>query len=151
MTELPLQLPQRVPQEQMTTRARMYLNVAAARHLIIGIAMIAAPATFGSRGFQSLFLIFPMSVWTALLIIGGLHLAYASAMGKEGSARMALIFSGSISLMWAVGFAVVLQAGVASVFGATILGALACKDFIMCAQPMRSPFEKVFRLYGGRR
>lgn len=137
-----------VPAHQMTTRARLYLIVSSARHLILGASLLWQGDVYDrSPAFDSLFRIAPHWAWILSLMVGGAHLAYSSAVGSEAHARTALIMSAGISAMWATAFGLIALHGVASVLATVLFGALCLKDLIVCAQPLRSPFEPIVRLY----
>ena len=135
--------------EQMTWRAKSYLAVGALRHLIIASAMVLAPASFDSPAFTGLFDIAPYWFWVVTLAIGGLHLAYSALTRSESHARTALTISAAVSFMWAGAFGLVVLEGSASVLATVIFSALGLKDLVVCAQPLRSPFERLGSIYDG--
>lgn len=133
----------------MTWRARAYLSVASARHLLVGAATIALSDDFNGDSFSVIISIFPLWLWGAIFVLGGIHLAYAAWYGVEGQARAALAVSAGMTAAWAAGFTLAyLQGGVVSPVGAILFGALCVKDLVQCAQPLRSPFEPLVRRYG---
>jgi hypothetical protein len=135
--------------EQMTGRARAYLIVGSLRYFLIGLAILTrtASALFHSSSPDQLhlFQIAPEWLWIASAFIGGVHLTYAAVSGSELHARTALVFSGAMSVMWAVGFGLIAMDGSASLLAAILFAAAAAKDFIVCSRPMRSPFEPLIR------
>lgn len=134
-------------QEEMTVRARMYLVVGALRHLVIGLTMWILPHTFDAPSFQALFDIAPRWFWIVTMTLGGLHLSYSALKRHGGHARTALTISAAVSFMWAWAFGIVAIEGTASILATTIFVALGLKDLIMCAQPLRSPFERLGEIY----
>lgn len=136
-----------IVEQTMTVRARLYLAVAAARHLVLGGFMLLDPTGFHTLAWRELFRIAPYPFWTWALLIGGAHLAYSSARQSAGHARTALVLSAAVSLMWAGAFGIVVLHGSASVLATVIFTAMALKDLIVCAQPLRSPFERLQSLY----
>lgn len=125
----------------MTWRARAYLTIACLRHLILGTMMLVAPQTFIGRAWDGLFAIAPRVFWAGALLVGGTHLAYAAWRESPGHARTALVISAAVSLMWAGAFGLVVLSGSASVFATVVFTAMAAKDLVICAQPLRTPFE----------
>jgi FtsH-binding integral membrane protein len=141
-------MPQRYLVEQvMTWRARAYLSVAAARHLVLGLFMALDPSSFVGPAWDGLFDIAPYWLWTVALLLGGTHLSYSALRQSAGHARTALVISAAVSLMWAGAFGLVVLEGSASVLATVIFTAMALKDLIVCAQPLRSPFERLQWLY----
>ena len=137
-----------VPEEQMTWRARAYLTVGALRHLLIGSAIVAAEDQFDSDSFSVIISILPLAAWGVVFLVGGLHLAYAAVRAREGAARTALVMSAGMTAAWGMGFLLAfIQGGVVSPVGAILFSALAAKDLVVCAQPLRSPFEPIVRKY----
>lgn len=132
-----------VPPERMTGQGRAYLLAAAIQHLTVGLSLALAPGTFDGPAFQQIFDIAALPFWAAALLLGSAHLFYAALGGHEGHARAALILSGTLSLMWACAFAYAIGSGAASVFAFAILVGCAVRDYIACARPLRSPFERL--------
>lgn len=133
--------------EEMTWRARAYLAVGSLRHLVIGLAMLIAPHTFYTPAFDALFEIAPIGFWIVTLLLGGLHLAWASLRKHGGHARTALTIAAAVSFMWAAAFGILALESSASVLAFAIFSALGLKDLIVCAQPLRSPFERLVDIY----
>lgn len=143
---IPLAVLPPVPAERMTGQGRAYLLAASAQHLTVGLSLVVAPDTFDGMAFRQIFDIAPLAFWAVALLLGSAHLVYAAVGGHEGHARAALILSGTVSLMWACAFAYVIGSGAASVFAFSILVGCAIRDYIACARPLRSPFERLARL-----
>lgn len=135
--------------EQMTWRAKSYLGVGALRHLVVAGSMIFVPGSFDSPAFTELFNIAPYWFWVVSLTLGGLHLAYSALTRSESHARTALTLSAAVSFMWAGAFGLVVLEGSASMLATVIFSALGLKDLIVCAQPLRSPFERLGSIYEG--
>lgn len=140
----------RVSPTVMTWRARAYLSIASARHLVIGTSMLLLPHTYDTRSYHLLFRDLPSVFWSVIVLIGGLYLAYAAYRASELHARVALILSCGIASMWAASFALIAFHGYASVLATAVFGALAGKDLLVCGQPLRSPFEPLVRMYQER-
>jgi len=137
-----------VPEEQMTWRARAYLVIAAARHILVGAACIVLVADFDGDSFQVIRAVLPVWVWGVAFLVGGAHLTYAAIRGSEGHARVALSLSAISTSVWAAGFLLAYQEGGAvSPIGVIFATALTAKDLVICRQPMRSPFEPIVREY----
>ena len=134
----------------MTWRARAYLTIASVRHLVIGTSMLILPRTYETKSFHLLFHDIPSMFWAVILLFGGLHLAFAAFRASELHARIALIISCGISSMWAASFAMQITHPFA-ILATAVFGALACKDLLVCGQPLRSPFEPLVRMYQDRR
>lgn len=138
----------RVPEEQMTLRARAYLCIGSLRHLAMGASGLALSDTFDGAAFKVLLGVFSLEVWSILFLLGGMYLAYAAGKGDVWHARVALIFSASMTAAWAVGFFLAFrQGGVVSPIGGILFSALVLKDLVQCGQPLRSPFEPIVRRY----
>lgn len=139
-----------VPPEQMTARARRYLAYQAARHGIIGGAMLLAPSAFDQPGFDSLRTIFPLWLWGIVMVAGAVWLTTAAVTGTEGQAQAALVLSVGISGMWAVGWALVMSRGFATIVGVTIFTVLALTDLNNVRNPLSAPFEAIIAMYNDR-
>lgn len=146
---LPAVLPA-VPPDVMTWRARGYLGISAARHFAVGAYVLALPGDFTADAYQVIREILPMRAWGVLFLLGGLHMAYAALAGREPHARTGLTFSAVASACWAAGFLMgYYVGGVVTLLGFIVFAALTGKDLVVCAQPMRSPFERIVREYTG--
>lgn len=137
-----------VPEEQMTTRARLYLLGCSVQHFAVSIiAFFAAHIYEGTRWAAGISVI-PLTVWAAMFAFGGLHFAYAAIRAAEHPARAALIMSTGISTSWAFGFSLAsFDGGSSSALYGVLFFTLAWKDLVMCRMPLRSPFESVVRKY----
>lgn len=135
-----------VPPEKMTVRARLYLAIGAARHLsVAAIAFVAANYYDGSP-WAVLISVLSLKVWALAFFIGGLHFAYSATVGDEAQARVALVVSAALTASWAAGFFLsAVEGSATAVFIGVLLAALAGKDLVVCAQPLRSPFEPIVR------
>jgi hypothetical protein len=139
-----------VPPEQMTARARRYLAYQAARHGIIGGAMLMVPSAFNQPGFDSLRTIFPLWLWGVVMVVGAVWLTTAAISGAESQAQAALVLSVGISAMWAVGWALVMSRGFATIVGVTIFTVLALTDLNNVRNPLSAPFEPIIAMYNDR-
>lgn len=143
-------------EERMTTRARFYLTIAAARHLAVGLlclllphdfylvssydqlAKVLAPAPF-TKGIEA---------WGLLFVFAAAVLLWAVIRQDEKSARTALIISVVLTMMWAGGFvAALVQGQLQGPLGPIPWLALAAKDLVVCAQPLRAPFEPLVQRF----
>lgn len=137
-----------VPPDVMTWRARGYLGIAGARHFAVGAYVLTRPEDFSADAYQVIREILPMRAWGVLFLIGGLHIAYAALAARESHARTGLTFSAVASGCWAAGFLMgYYVGGVVTLLGFIVFTALTGKDLVVCAQPMRSPFERIVREY----
>jgi hypothetical protein len=138
--------PLRQQPEVMTGRARSYLAIAALRHLLIGGSCVVIPDTFRSSSFIPLKNILPLPVWGIVFLIAAATCIAAAIRRHDFLARMGLIMSATTTSVWAAGITLSLATGeLSSPTGPIIWWAVALKDFIVCAQPMRSPFEPLIQ------
>lgn len=147
MTTISKVLPS-VPEDVMTWRARGYLAITAGRHIAIGAVCILLPQDFDGDSYQIILEILPIWAWGLLFFVGGAHLAFSAVRGHENHARIGLSLSAITTSTWAAGFFMAyLTGGVVTLIGGILWTALTGKDLVVCAQPMRSPFEKLAREY----
>lgn len=140
--------PHQRPGSEMTWRARAYLIVTALQNIGIGTACLLRSETFNGDAFQKIRDIAPLWAWGIIFLAGGLHLAVAAAKSHEILARVGMPLSALIISLWAAGFVLAYEEGGAvSPVGALIAISLTLKDLIVCAQPMRSPFDPVVKEY----
>lgn len=133
--------------EQMTGRARMYLAIAAVRHLLIAASTWLFTPYFTSPSFGQIRTIMPLQWWGILFAGAGLTCGIGALIGRETLARVGLILSASSSALWAGGFlAAALTGHTAAPTGVIIWWAVAFKDLVVCRQPLRSPFEPLVRM-----
>ena len=139
--------------QHMSRRAKVYLMVAAARHLIIGFICVLDPGSFTSGSYRGVIdalsgiPIGPAIVlWGYLFLVTGLACLTAAIVGKETPARVGLLFSVVTTACWAGGFfAAILGGSSAGATGAIIWAAVALKDATMLRQPLRNPFEPLIQ------
>lgn len=135
-------LPIVVRQHVMTTRARWYLWIASARHLLTGGFALFAAHTFKSTSFLPIIEAAPLWVWAFIFIGAGLACFVAATWQHEGLARLGMTWSATSTLLVGVGLLIAVFTGqLSSPTGPIIWLAVALKDFVVCAQPIRSPFE----------
>ena len=126
----------------MTTRARVYLSIAAGRHLITGGLALAAPHMFSSTSFIPIVAAAPLWFWGLVFIGAGLACAGAGVRKSERLARLGLIWSATSTLVIAAGLFIAYFTGdLTSPTGPILWYAIALKDFTVCTDPLRSPFE----------
>lgn len=130
------------PVNDMTTRARIYLRIASIRHLLIGGFALAMPGSFKSASFLPILRAAPLWFWAGLMIGAGVACMIAAIGKSEPMARAGMAWSATITLIVGVGFLLAVFTGeLSSPTGPIIWLAVAAKDFVVCAQPIRSPFE----------
>lgn len=132
--------------EEMTFWARVYLTIAAARQLGLGFYCLTRPELFIAGSFRTIEGIMPFRAWGAVFVATGLVLTYGVWSRKEGWARGGLLMSVGTTALWAGGFlaAYTLDSG-GGPSGWIAWGSLALKDIVMCASPIRTPFEPIKR------
>ena len=123
----------------MTGRVRAYMIVDGLRHLAFGAALLLAPAAFNPLAYGFLWDVAPRWVWISSLLVGTVHLGYAALTGNELHARMALVMSASVSVMWAVSFALITATATPSLSLPILFAAVAVKDLIICSGPLHEP------------
>lgn len=126
----------------MTPRARWYLTIAAARHAIVGLFAICAAEAFKSPSFYPIIAAAPLWLW-GLVFLGAAFACGAGALLRSARiARLGLMWSATSTLMVGVGILLAYFTGdLTSPTGPVIWIAVAFKDFTVCADPLRSPFE----------
>lgn len=126
----------------MTRRARWYLIIAAARHIIVGCFAIFAAQSFQSPSFYPIIRAAPLWLWGTMFLIVGLTCTIGAAKRSARIARFGLMGSAATTLMVGVGLFMAWFSGdLTSPTGPVIWLAVAFKDFTVCADPLRSPFE----------
>lgn len=129
--------------KSMTARARWYLIIAAIRHLTIATLAIGFPWSFQSPNFEPIKETAPLAMWGVVFAGAGLACAAGAVTRRSRVARLGLMLSATSTLMAAVGFILALFDGGEFIapIGAIVFTAVAAKDFTVCADPLRSPFE----------
>lgn len=146
--------------EAMTRRARWYLGVATFRHLSIGLFCLAAPWLFGNAAFIPILNFLPVWGWGAAMVLCGVLCGLAAYLRSGDWARWAMVASATITTVLAIGvwigvvmvwiqWANDLRDFPPSPILPILFSVLAAKDYIVCAQPVRSPFEAVARQLAG--
>ena len=136
-------------EDRMTHRARAYLGIAAARHVLLGLLCILDPATFTSPSYEGILSALPIfhvitaiEVWGVVFIVTGSVCAAAAGTARAGVARLGLTMSAVVSAMWVGGFlASALSGALAGWSGPVVWAALVAKDLTMLRDPLRNPFE----------
>jgi hypothetical protein len=142
--------------EAMTRRARWYLSVAGLRQGTLGLFCILTPWLFTSAAFIPILSYLPVAWWGIFMTICGILCGLAALLRSGDMARVAMVISATITLVLAAGVWIGIGAiwvdywqgdreVAASPLMPILLTALAAKDYIVCAQPVRSPFEAVVR------
>ena len=128
---------------RMTPRARGYLAIAAARHLLTAGFALALPQAFQSKSFVPIISVAPLWFWGVVFFVAGSLCAHAALFRTPGIARAGLMWSATSTAVVAVGLVIAYFTGdLTSPTGPIIWAAVACKDFTVCADPLRSPFEQ---------
>lgn len=137
------------PRERMTPRARFYMGVVATRSTLLGLFCVLGPQLFSSvtyHGLMSAFHPIPgettIRLWGIAWLVTAVTAWYATATGREGEARAALMMSIVSSACWAMGFTIAVMNGISTgPTGTIVWWALVFKDGTMLRQPLRNPFE----------
>lgn len=126
----------------MTPRARWYLIIAATRHLLVGFFAITAAGSFKSPSFGPIISAAPLPAWGAMFLFVAVGLALGAWLRSARIARFGLMGSAATTLMVGIGLLMAYFTGdLSSPTGPIIWLAVAGKDFTVCADPLRSPFE----------
>lgn len=136
--------------EAMTTRARAYLIIGGLRHLLIGGFMLRFEDQFAAATFLPIVGAFPLWAWAGAMLAAAALMGTAATFRSANIARVGLVISASVTLAIGVGITagiigVWIDGGKATPISAILLLALASKDFAVCTQPIRSPFEPLLR------
>lgn len=134
----------------MTRRARAYLAIGGTRHLLLGLFTLRFSEQYQAAVFIPIVGAFPLWFWAALMLAAAFLMGLAAWFRSASIARAGLVTSGTITLAIGVGVAagvviVWMHGGAAVPISAVLLLSLACKDFAVCTQPIRSPFEPLWR------
>lgn len=144
----------------MTPRARAYMAICSVRHLLLGIALVAAPQAFKSQTYDGIKDLLPLpsdvalAGWGGIFIATGILAGVAALIGREGEARWALLASVLTTALWAGGFTVYVTAHwiqmgeLVNPSGPLIWLAVALKDITMLRNPLVNPFEQLVRQAG---
>lgn len=128
---------------KMTTRARWYLLIAATRHLLVGGFAILASDSFQSPSFGPMIAAAPLWLWGSMFVGAGIACAAGGITRLPKTARLGLMWSATSTLMVGVGLLLAVFTGdLSSPTGPIVWLAIALKDFTVCADPLRSPFEE---------
>jgi len=126
----------------MTPRARWYLGIAGFRHLLVGAFALLMPGSFKSTSFIPIVEAAPLYWWATASLICAVACLGAAATTSEPLARLGMGWSAVITMLIGTGLLLSVFTGQSSSpTGPIIWLAVAFKDFVVCAQPIRSPFE----------
>lgn len=126
----------------MTTRARWYLGIAGVRHLLVGSFALLMGSSFKSTSFIPILEAAPLWFWALFSLGAGLACMGAALTRSEPLARLGMAWSAVLTLLIGTGLLMSVFTGQSSSpTGPIIWLAVALKDFVVCAQPIRSPFE----------
>lgn len=132
--------------DEMTNRARAYLAIASIRHLLMGGFALFAPGSFRSTSFLPILHTAPLWFWSLLFLGAGGSCGIAAITRREDAARAGMSFSATSTLIIGTSLLIAAFTGhLTSPTGPIIWLAVAFKDFVVCAQPIRSPFEALAR------
>ena len=128
---------------KMTTRARWYLLIAATRHLLVGGFAIFAADSFQSPSFGPMIAAAPLWLWGTMFIGASIACGAGAITRRPRIARLGLMWSASSTLMVGVGLVIaIFTKDLSAPTGPIVWLAIAFKDFTVCADPLRSPFEE---------
>ena len=137
-------LPENILQRanDMTPRARWYLAIAGVRHLLVGSFALVMPGSFKSTSFVPIIEAAPLWFWALFSLATGIACLTAGLSKSEPLARLGMAWSAVLTLLIGAGLLMaVFTNQLSSPTGPIIWLAVAFKDFVVCAQPIRSPFE----------
>lgn len=138
----PDKLPILQPANDMTHRARWYLGIAGVRHLLVGGFALLMASSFKSTSFIPILNAAPLWFWALFSLGAGTACLGAGLTRSEPLARLGMAWSAVLTLLIGVGLLLAVFTGQSSSPTGPILWlAVAFKDFVVCAQPIRSPFE----------
>lgn len=138
------------PPEEMTRRARAYLSIGGVRHLLIGGFTLAVPQNFASTIYIPIISYMPLAVWGVVFVVTGAICIASCLTGSGFWARLGLVLSATSTLACGVGITIgCIEAWLAhqrlTPITAILLVSLAAKDYAVCTQPLRSPFEALLQ------
>lgn len=126
----------------MTPRARWYLAICATRHTLVALFAILAADSFQSPSFGPIISAAPLWAWGIIFLGAGVMCGYGAWKRSARIARLGLMWSATSTFMVGVGILLAWLTGdLSSPTGPIIWLAVAFKDFTVCADPLRSPFE----------
>lgn len=138
----PEKMPILLPANDMTARARWYLGIAGIRHLLVGGFALTMPGSFKSTSFIPIIAAAPLVFWAAFSLGAGVACLGAAVSRSEPLARLGMAWSAVVTLLIGMGLLLAVFTGhSSSPTGPIIWLAVAFKDFVVCSQPIRSPFE----------
>lgn len=120
------------------------------RHLGVGGFCLFGSDQFHSQSFTVIKQVLPLQAWGVLLLFVGVNAMLALIYENEWWARLTITASVGATLAWSAGFlAAGLQGQLAAPIGPIIWLAMALKDLVVAAMPLRSPFEHLESLSRG--
>lgn len=90
----------------MTTRARVYLSAAGARHFIIGASLLASPWLYSSAAFVPLFNLLSIPLWGVIMTVEGIICLSAALFRNADLARAGMAISAVVTLVLGAGLAI---------------------------------------------
>lgn len=94
----------------MTTRARVYLSAAGARHFVIGLTLLLVPWLYSSAAFVPLFNLLSLPLWGVIMTIEGVICLTAGIARNADLARAGMAISAVITLVLGAGLAIGISA-----------------------------------------
>lgn len=121
----------------MNLRSRLYVFVAAARHLLIAIPLMVDPERYReSPSFGLLFVWLSPRTWAVMLLATAAVAAYGAGFARARVSRVACVASVALCWAWAAAFVLVaFHDPKASWILAVTFSALAAKDMLIAGAP----------------
>lgn len=137
----------------LSPRARVYMGIAAVRHLLVGLFCFFRPGDFTSPSYNGVKGALPfvnpnhsLQAYGVFFILTALTCAWSVVSGREGAARAGLLFSVVTTGFWVGGFfAAALDHTLGGPTGPVVWTAIVAKDLTMLREPLRNPFEPLVR------
>lgn len=138
---------------KMSTRARIYTSIAAARAVATALVLLAMGNTLGARVYPTVTDLFTTSVWAHLWTGVGILLLVAAIRSSIFLSRLGLIILATMTSIWAVGVTITTTNNIedsgmmALVISPVLWWVLVLKDLVVLRQPLVSPFEELAKRY----
>lgn len=130
----------------LSLRARAYLWSCSIANTIMGGLLIASPQNFQAASFDAMRAATPLRAWGLIFLVGALMTCWGAVRGTERPARWALMANLLPTGGFFAGFLVAVIQGTSSgPSGCVAWGLLTIINFIMLANPLRTPFEDMLK------
>lgn len=130
----------------LSMRARAYLWSYFVANLLMGATLISFPGSFQSQSFEALKASWPLQWWGGVFLVASAATFWGAYRGTERPARWALLANLVPTGGFFAGFTVALiQNTSSSPSGVVAWGLLTVINFIMMANPLRTPFEDMVK------